>query len=79
MIKPTRGNFSNTDTLENNMLIGQVLILFMLRNVKCESAVEIVMGNESNVLSCNGNMFCLIAVNTVEIIFVNWFYYFVRF
>ena len=61
------------------MLIGQVLFLFMLRNVKYKSTVEFAMRNGSNVLSCNGNMFCLIAVNTVEIIFVNWFYYFVRF
>jgi hypothetical protein len=51
----------------------------MLRNVKCESTVEIVMRNESNVLNCNCDRFRLIAVNIVEIIFVNWFYYFVRF
>ena len=51
----------------------------MLRNVKCKSTVEIVMINESDVLNCNGNRFCLIAVNIVEITFVNWFYYFVRF
>jgi len=51
----------------------------MLRNVKRKSTVEIVMRNESNVLNCNGNMFCLIAVNIVEITFVNWFYHFVRF
>ena len=64
--------------LENNMQIGQVLFLFMMRNVKCESKVEIVMRNESNVLSCNGNRFCLITVNIVEITFVNCFYCFVR-
>ena len=67
MIQRKRGNFNNTDTLENNMLIGQALFLFMLRNVKCKSTVEFVMRNESNVLNCNGNKFCLIAVNIVEI------------
>ena len=46
----------------------------MLRNVKCKSTIEFAMRNESNVLSCNSNMFCLIAVNIVEITFVNWFY-----
>jgi len=51
MIKRTRGNFSNADTLENDMLIGQLLFLFMLRNIKCKSTVEIVMRNESNVLN----------------------------
>ena len=51
-----------------------MLFSFMLRNFKCKSTVEIVMRNESNVLSCNGNRFCLIAVKTVEITFVNWFY-----
>jgi len=51
----------------------------MLRNVKCKSRVENVMRNESNVLSCNSNRFCLIAVNIDEITFVNWFYYSVRF
>ena len=51
----------------------------MLRNVKCKSTIEIVMRNESNVLNRNGNMFGLFAMNIVEITFVNWFYYFVRF
>jgi len=52
MIKRTQGNFSNADTLENNMLIGQVLFLFMLRNIKRKSTVEFAMINESNVLNC---------------------------
>jgi len=51
----------------------------MLRNIKCELTVEFVMRNESNVLNCNGNTFCWTVVNNVEITFVNWFYYFVRF
>ena len=42
-------------------------------NVKRKLTVEIVMINGSNVLNCNGNMFGLIAVNIVEIAFVNWF------
>jgi len=46
----------------------------MLRNFKCKSTEEFAMRNESNVLSCNSKMFCLIAVNIVEITFVNWFY-----
>jgi len=44
-----------------------------------ESTIKFVMRNESNVLNCNGNTFCLTVVNIVEITFVNWFYYFVRF
>jgi len=56
-----------------------MLFLFLLRNVKCESTVEFVMGNESNVLNCNCNRFCLTVVNIVEITSVNWFYYLVRF
>jgi len=51
----------------------------MLRNVKCKSTVEFAMRNESNVLNCSGSRFCLIAVNVVEITFVNWFYCFVGF
>ena len=51
----------------------------MLGNVQCKSTVEIVMRHESNVLNRNGNTFCLTVVNIVEITFVNWFYYFVRF
>ena len=78
MIKRKRGNFSNADTLENDMLIGQ-LFLFMLRNIKRKSTVETVKGNGSNVLNCNGNRFYLIAVNIDEITFVNCFYCFVRF
>jgi hypothetical protein len=41
-------------------------MLFMLRNIKCESMVDFVMRNESNVFNCNDNTFCLIAVNIVE-------------
>jgi len=51
----------------------------MLRNIKCKSMIAIVMRNESSVLNFNGKTFCLTVVNTAEITFVNWFYYFVRF
>ena len=78
MIERTWGNIGSADMLENNMLIGQVLFLFVLRNIKCESTVEFAMRNGSNVLNCNGNRFCLIAVNIDEIPFLNWFYYFVK-
>jgi hypothetical protein len=78
MIERTWRNVGNADTLENNTLKGHLLILFMLRNIKCESTVAIVMRTESNVLRCDGDTFCLIAVNIVEITFINWFYYFVR-
>jgi hypothetical protein len=71
MIEGTRGNFGSTIMLKNNTLQGQVLFLFMLRNIKCESMVDTVWRKESNVLNCNGNTFCLIAGNIVKITFVN--------
>jgi hypothetical protein len=49
----------------------------MLRNMKCELMVEIMLGNESNVFNCD-NTSCLIAVNIIEITFVGLLYYFVR-
>jgi hypothetical protein len=43
----------------------------MLGNIKSESTVGIVMRNENNVLRCDSDTFCLIAVTIVEITFVN--------
>ena len=43
----------------------------MLRNVKRKSTVETVKRNESNVLNCNGNMFCLNLVNIIQITFLD--------
>jgi len=51
----------------------------MLKNIKCELMVEVVTGNESNILTCGNNAFCLIVVNIIKITFVSLFYNFVRF
>jgi len=38
----------------------------MLRNIKCELMVEVVMINESNLLTCDNNAFCLNLVNIIK-------------
>jgi len=50
----------------------------MLRNIKCESTIEYVTRNESNVLNCNGNTLYWTVVNNVKITFhVEYIYGFV--